>query len=72
MAVKLNTSENQSYIIIIVYARKKAKNSVFDVSYGTFDGTELSDLIGLYLLMEMNKSVHLNDQWPEMAVEKDI
>lgn len=46
-------------------AKKKkinnANKGAFDVLQGSFDGAEVSELMGLYLLCKINNIVHMSD-----------
>ena len=40
---------------------KKSTNNCFDVTMGSYDGAEVCELVGLYILDELSKFLNKND-----------
>ena len=49
----LNIAENLSYTTIMSHWRKKDSRSCFDVTMESFNGTEICELTGIYLLSKL-------------------
>ena len=55
-STSLCIAENLYYLVIKVRGQKKNGN-LFDVTMGSYDGAEICELVGLYLLHELNKTI---------------